>query len=304
MKRDRLALGIALCTSLLIANSALKSRYFDFGHSLHDFVSGPLLAIFFYQIGVEIRREIKDGELSQFRHASLPILGALGGMLLPALIFRAISPGDGGWAAAMPTDIALVLAALAFVRNAKLRIFLLSLAVADDLFSIIALAIFFPGQLSLSKALYSIGAVVLGLLIPAPRRIEERFLIPLTTYLIVPIYIFLYFGFTFTSDALLSRTSVAILVSRVIGKCLGISLFVYLALRLKISESSLSFREIVGGALLAGNGLTIALFLGELGGANLEHIRAGLFLAICLSSLLGLSVLLGGRSVPSREDNR
>jgi Na+:H+ antiporter, NhaA family len=119
--------------------------------SLRDWVNEGLMTLFFFVVGLEIKRELVTGELRRAREAVLPVLAAIGGMIVPALLFVAIVGADagGGWGIAMPTDIALALAVLALAgRRAptSLRAFLLALAIVDDLGSIVVIAIFYTAH--------------------------------------------------------------------------------------------------------------------------------------------------------------
>ena len=284
--KERLLLALSLCGALALAN--LWSGYASLSESLHYFSNGPLLAPFFLRIGQEIRHEFVDGEISQPRKALAPVIGAIGGMVVPAVIYSLLSPGSREWVVAMPTDIALVLAVLAFTPKASpaLRIFLLTLAVADDLFSIVVLGLLFGGELSIDKIAYSLGAVALGLAIPRkPSQILQDF----SSLLIVPLYIFLNFGFVLTLSDFTSTPSISLAIARVVGKVLGITVFLYIAtkLRIAIKSEKLSYKDISAGALLAGNGLTVALFMAELASDQIELMKSGLLMAIILSSLVG-----------------
>ena len=192
----------------------------------------------------------------------------------------------------MPTDIALVLAVLTFSPrvSSAIRIFLLTLAVADDLFSIVVLGILFGGELSIDKIAFSLGAVALGLIFPGkPIALFQK----LSANVIVPLYIFLNFGFVLSISDFTSTPSLSLALSRVIGKALGITLFLYIAIKLGVAVKSaeLSYPTIVGGALLAGNGLTVALFMAELASPNIALMKAGLLIAIVVSSIVGTIVL-------------
>lgn len=114
--------------------------------SLHFVVNDVLMAIFFFAVGLEIRREIHDGELRTLRRAALPVIAALGGMVAPALIYLAIAGGlePRGWGVPVATDIAFAVGVLALLGKrvpASLRIFLLALAIIDDIGAIIVIAI-------------------------------------------------------------------------------------------------------------------------------------------------------------------
>lgn len=121
---------------------------------IRHWVNEGLMALFFFVVGLEIKRELVDGELAGWRRAALPIVAALGGMIVPALLYLALNPegmGTRGWGIPIATDIAFALGALAlFGRGAPvaLRVFLLSVAIADDIGSIVVIAIFYAGQVS------------------------------------------------------------------------------------------------------------------------------------------------------------
>jgi NhaA family Na+:H+ antiporter len=136
---------------------------FVFERDLHFWINDGLMTIFFFVVGLEIRREIHAGELSEIRRAALPLAAALGGMLVPALIFLALNIGRSsvsGWAVPMATDIAFAVGVLALLGKRiapAVRILLLALAVIDDVGAIIVIALFY------STGLAALGFTVLGL---------------------------------------------------------------------------------------------------------------------------------------------
>ena len=156
----------------------------DHALTLHSWVNDGLMAIFFFVVGLEIKREIVDGELSDPRTAAVPIAAALGGMLVPAIIYVAVTAGTAhsrGWGIPMATDIAF---ALAVLRSAKRRapsglgIILLTLAIVDDLGAIIVIAIFYSS--GVKPAWLLIAAIGMAAIIAARRRFEHPgwFVIP------------------------------------------------------------------------------------------------------------------------------
>lgn len=174
--------------ALVIANSPLKDRYFEFwqqpvllsigdfnffshnGHtmSLLEVINDFLMAIFFLSVGLEIKREILVGELSTRQKAMLPIIGACGGMLIPVALFWLICPNDPdmmrGVAIPMATDIAFSLGVLSIFKARVplgLKVFLAALAVADDLGGIIVIALFYSSSLDLSFILISLACIAL-----------------------------------------------------------------------------------------------------------------------------------------------
>ncbi len=182
--------------ALVWSNSPLKDSY----AALRDFTVGPaalqlhlslgtwaadgLLAIFFFVVGLELKREFVAGDLRDPRRAALPIFAAVGGMAVPALLFAAVNltTGDGalrGWAIPTATDIAFALAVLAVISThlpTALRTFLLTLAVVDDLFAVTIIAIFYTSDLDLLPLL---GALVpLGLFtVLVQRRVRSWWLL-------------------------------------------------------------------------------------------------------------------------------
>ena len=174
---------ICAIIALVWANSALSESYFHFwetelalgfgqvGFSLPliEWINDGLMVIFFFVVGLEIKRQLSTGELSRPRRAVLPLAAALGGMLVPAaiyLIFNAGGPGEQGWGIPMATDIAFTLGVLALLGSRaplSLKIFFTALAIADDLGAILVLAIFYSSDIHWISLL--IAAVILGALI-------------------------------------------------------------------------------------------------------------------------------------------
>ncbi|HEY8512962.1 MAG TPA: Na+/H+ antiporter NhaA [Cyclobacteriaceae bacterium] len=178
---------LLICTviALILSNSPLSDAYHDFwalefsigfagyevAESLHDWINDGLMAMFFFVVGLELKREIIGGELSNPRNALLPLAAALGGMVLPALIYISLnshSPGGKGWGIPMATDIAFALAVLSILGNRvpyAARIFLTTLAIADDLGAVLVIAINYSSDISLTNLV--IGAVFLAVLLTA-----------------------------------------------------------------------------------------------------------------------------------------
>jgi len=149
--------------ALFLANSPFVNMYNDFfhtnidfnvgswtlSHSFHHWINDGLMAIFFFMVGLEIKREVLIGELSSIKDAMLPILSALGGMILPALIYLSINYGEdgvNGWGIPMATDIAFAISALVLLGNRvspALVTFLVALAIVDDLGAVLVIAIFY-----------------------------------------------------------------------------------------------------------------------------------------------------------------
>jgi len=178
-----LLLLLAALTAMVLANSPLADAYsntlstrlrlgladWSLEKSLLLWINDGLMAIFFLLVGLEIKRELMDGELSDRRRAALPVAGALGGMLGPALIYAFINRDSPesltGWPIPAATDIAFALGILALVKNhiaPGLRVFLLGVAIIDDLGAIILIALLFTAEIS-SQAL-TLAAVCTGIL--------------------------------------------------------------------------------------------------------------------------------------------
>lgn len=138
------------------------------GHSIAHWINDLLMAIFFLVVGLEIKREILVGELASPKRAALPIFGALGGMIGPALIFVAFNAGKetiGGWGIPMATDIAFAVGILAMLGSRipnSLKVFLTSLAIVDDLGALIVIAVFYTENLALEYLGYA--GIVIGIL--------------------------------------------------------------------------------------------------------------------------------------------
>jgi len=144
------------------------SDYFTFGLTIEEWINDGLMAIFFLVAGMELKREIMVGELSSFKKSSMPLLAAIGGMLFPAIIFIGLNYGSknvDGWAIPMATDIAYSLGIIGLLGKrvpVQLKIFLIALAIADDLGAILVIALFYSNELS--WVYLAFGAVIFGIL--------------------------------------------------------------------------------------------------------------------------------------------
>lgn len=159
-KSAGIALMICTVIALILANSPLSDAYFGLWKSyvgnlsLSHWVNDGLMAVFFLLIGLELKRELYEGELSNFRNALLPIVAAFGGVAVPALIHLSLNYGtatQAGIGIPMATDIAFALSILALAGNripGSLKIFLTALAVIDDLVAIVVIAIFYTSEFS------------------------------------------------------------------------------------------------------------------------------------------------------------
>lgn len=173
--------------SLVLANSAWQSGYINFwnadigGHSIVHWINDGLMTIFFLLIGLELEREIYTGQLSNLKNASLPIFAAIGGMIVPVVIFLIFNYGTAtrsGAGIPMATDIAFAVGILSLSGNsvpASLKVFLTALAVIDDLGAVIVIAIFYTTSISFLNLFIALGIFVLLLVL---NRLKIHNLIP------------------------------------------------------------------------------------------------------------------------------
>lgn len=174
-------LMVSAIVAVILANSALADLYQHFIHtpvavsfgswslnmSLHHWVNDGLMALFFFVVGLELKREIMVGELSDIRQAALPVIAAIGGMLLPALIYLAFNhEGDAmrGWGVPMATDIAFAVGIMALLAGRvpkALVTFLVALAIADDLGAVLVIAVFYTQDLAFNWLLIALGLVLM-----------------------------------------------------------------------------------------------------------------------------------------------
>lgn len=171
----------AAVAALVWANSPWKESYHHLWEveltvsriqlPVHAWINDALMAIFFFLVGMEIKHEIVHGELSDMRQATLPIVGAIGGMVVPALLYVLLNYGTAaahGWGIPMATDIAFSLGVLGLVKGvpSELKIFLLTLAIADDIGSIAVIALFYTDELHLRSLFVGLlFLVIIGLLL-------------------------------------------------------------------------------------------------------------------------------------------
>src|SRR5690606_23259666 len=175
-------LFLAVIVSLILANSPLapalqnildhqlgfENESIHLRYSILLWINDGLMAIFFLMVGLEIKREIVEGELSSPKKASLPVLCAIGGAAVPAILYLSLNAGSetsSGWGIPMATDIAFALAVINLLGNripASLKIFLAALAIVDDLIAILVIAFFYSSGIETTYLIYAaIGMIVL-----------------------------------------------------------------------------------------------------------------------------------------------
>lgn len=179
-KAGGIVLGISVLIALFLANSFLAEDYFHFlehtlglyfdhqiflEYNIHEWINDGLMAIFFFVIGIELKREFISGEFKNLRNAILPVSAAIGGMIVPALIFLILNPtGEPhqGWGIPMATDIAFSLGVLYLLGNRiplSLKVFLTALAIVDDLGAVLVIAFFYTSEISISSLFIGLGFV-------------------------------------------------------------------------------------------------------------------------------------------------
>ncbi len=202
-----LLLVLASIAGLWLANSEFEEFYHRFLHTtisisigrftlskdLLHWINEGLMVFFFFLVGLEIKREFLVGELSRWRHAVLPVFAALGGMVVPAILYMAFNlggPGENGWGVPMATDIAFALACLSLLSGRVpigLVVFLTALAIVDDIGGILVIALFYTESISTTALLAGGGMVVLSFVL---NRAGIRHTYP---YAIIGVFLWLFF---------------------------------------------------------------------------------------------------------------
>ena len=365
-----LVLLIAALFALILSNTNLSNYYFDilnfhiligtknFGLDLSilHWINDALMAVFFFVVTLEIKREFIHGELSKPKKALLPIIGAVGGMVLPALIYVIINFETGytlkGWAIPTATDIAFSIGVLSLLGSRvpiSLKVFLVALAIIDDLGAIIIIAFFYSSELQYNYLLLmlisfvvllllnkfnikkflpflavgllmwyfthgsgihsTISGVLLAATIPHYRNKKEFSLLlklehklsPYVAFGIMPLFALANAGVVLEGmsfNSLLSPVPLGILCGLFFGKQIGVFLFSYISVKLKLAEmpSNSNWLKFYGVGILTGIGFTMSLFVGNLafeeGLANMDGVKIGVLSGSFLSALVGYFVLL------------
>lgn len=371
-----IVLMVCVGISLMIANSSIADSFqalldqkigteiFQLNYPLSIWINDGLMAIFFLLVGLEIKREIIEGELSSVKSASLPIVAAIGGMLVPALIFYAFNYGtayEKGWAIPMATDIAFSLAIISMLGRKvplSLKIFLAALAIVDDLGAIVVIALFYTDQihwnylalsglmvailmilnfLNFKKHVFyvipgiilwyfmhhsgihaTIAGVLLAFTIPTNlsttelsplEKLEQKLHLPVN-FLIMPLFALANTNITFKAgmvDGLFSNFGYGIIVGLFLGKIVGINLFSWIFIQLKISSlpEKSSWSQMLGAGFLAGIGFTMSIFIALLSFKNHPEIQDEAKFAVLVASIIsGISGYLLLKFVAKRKLNR
>ena len=366
-----LLLMAATLLALIIANSdlvrfynllidlpfAIKLGTFEIAKPLLLWINDGLMAIFFFILGLELKRELVEGKLSKPADMALPGFAAIGGMLIPALCYAWINWGDPvamkGWAIPAATDIAFALGVLAMIGKgipASLKVFLISLAIIDDIGAILIIALFYTSKISTLSLIiafvcivalfflnrfkiYKLGSyivvglimwaavlksgihatlagVVLALFIPirpeektghSPAKQLEHDLHGFVVLFVIPLFAFANAGVELKGmslENLMHPVTLGILCGLIIGKQVGVFLFSFIAVKLKLARlpDDMNWKMVYGVSLICGIGFTMSLFIGSLAfeetGVNLlVDERVGILLGSFISGLMGYFVL-------------
>ncbi len=332
---------------------------------LLHWINDGLMAIFFLYVGLEIKKELVSGALSTWQRAVLPAIGAIGGMVVPALIYAGINAGDPaalrGWAIPSATDIAFAVAVLTMLGPRvppSLKVFLLALAILDDLGAILIIAAFYTSTLSvMSLGLAALGVgvlvalnragvlrlapymlvgifiwvcvlksgvhatlagVLVALAIPvrsaavsaaAPLDHLQESLHPWVTFAILPLFAFANAGVSlagFSAAQLLQPIPLGIALGLVVGKTIGISGAVWLAVRSGVARlpEGATWPQVVAVAVLGGIGFTMSLFIGMLAFPDPHTalpLRAGVLAGSLVSAVVGYGLLRMATASPHKQ---
>ncbi len=365
-----LVLLFAAIIALIVSNSDFSELYFstlnkylfiginNFGLKLSvlHWINDALMAIFFFFVTLEIKREFLQGELSNIKQALLPIIAAVGGMLVPALFYVFINFGDSatltGWAIPSATDIAFSLGVLSLLGKRvplSLKVFLTALAIIDDLGAIVIIALFYSGDLSIkylslmllafiilliinkfnikkflpylvigvflwdfthnSGIHATIAGVLLAMTIPHRKKEKDFSLLikiehaisPYVAFGIMPLFAFANAGVSLEGlslSSLLNKVPLGILLGLFIGKQLGVFVFSYISIKLKIAQmpNNSNWFNFYGVGVLTGIGFTMSLFVGNLAFAEnmqyMDGVKIGVLTGSLLSTLFGYFLIL------------
>lgn len=295
--RRQVAGGIALFASAIAAmvwaNSSFSESYSAVSHL--EGLKGLAIFLFFLSVGIELRHEISHGSLSKPRQAVVPIFAAMGGMLVPVIIYSIVNfgePSARGWGVPMSTDIAFAIGVVAIAGRwlpRQVRTFVLTVAVVDDSLTILMIAIFFTSSFNI-LSLDSLAGVVVGLLLPQGQKVQ-KVLEPTVTFVMLPVFAFLSAGVNLgdlngASDAS-PLIIVGIVAAMVIGKPVGVLATAWLVTKSKLGKlpEQVTWARLLRIAPLFGMCFTVAMLMSELsfGDSLAEHSLANVSVLITTS---------------------
>ncbi|WP_224746677.1 Na+/H+ antiporter NhaA [Mucilaginibacter rigui] len=351
---------VCVIVSLIIGNTGLHT---SFNHTLDTpigsytsltWINDGLMAIFFLLVGLEIKDEVLNGELSDKHSATLPVFAALGGMLVPAGIYAIINlhtATSSGWGIPMATDIAFVVAIISIIKKRvpqSLQIFIKALAIVDDLGAILVIAIFYSAGLHTIYLLLALAMFVLQMLF---NRFNVRYLLaylipgvfmwyfihhsgihatvagvltamaiphnvklnysPLkklihllenpVNFIIIPIFALANSNIniheSLAGGSIITPLSAGILFGLLLGKPIGITLFSWLAVKLKLSRlaNGVKWAQVWGIGQLAGIGFTMSIFMALLSFADAglqSQAKFTILVTSVLAAITGYVILL------------
>ena len=298
-----LLLVLAGLLGLSLANLPATVTFVQGLGALHQ-VSEYLLCLFFFLVGLELKRELTEGTFKNRRALLVPLLAAVMGALVPAGIYYLVTQSDsiarGGWAIPMATDITFALAVFSIFATSMpsgSRQFLMAFAIIDDILAIVVIALFLGAPIQ-TGALVT-GSALLGLLIPTKysKSLEEK-LHPWVAYLVLPLFAFNALAVEVNISLVSVVTSVvgfAILL-RVFGKVVGITFGAWLGSLLvrKSGEKALALADYARISVLGGIGFTVAFLVNDIvfNDYELEHAQAlvASLLAAVLASVIAAIV--------------
>jgi len=376
-RRSSILLLVAAVLALILANSAWSEAYFSFLHheyslgsvtlDLQHWINEGLMAIFFLVVVLEIKREFIDGELRSWKKASFLVFSALGGMIVPALIFATINPyppENIGWAIPMSTDTAIALGVIGLLGRIiprNLKVFLLAVAIIDDVISILVIGLYYSRPtnmlflflaIALSMLLIyartkrfrlfsfavigftiwycllvagvsgTIAGVIVALIAPLTTRrtnsahlqgseVVEDMLLPVTAFLIVPLFVFANAGLDFSKVSLGQGNGLMVFLGvaagLLIGKPVGIFAGGWIAAKLRLAHkpNGVSWSQILGVGFISGIGFTISILIADLAYKTMPDFQnaaiLGVFAASIISGTLGVIVLKFGHHKPAKR---
>ena len=303
-----IVLLVAAAIALLWANSPASRLYPSFWEPLRFWINDGLMTLFFLLVGLELRRELREGALADFKQAALPAVAALGGVLLPAFIymgFNAGTPHWTGWAIPTATDIAFAVGILALLGNRvppALRVLLLAIAIVDDVVAILVIAIFYSDAGSAVHP--ALAGAVAGLLIPnSPARRLENHLHPWVAFGIVPLFALANAGVNLGEVNLYAAAPLVggVMVGLVVGKPVGIVLATALAVRLNwcALPTGVGYRQVAVIGCLGGIGFTMSMFISQLAFADQAELMTAKAAILIGSGIAAVVGLIAGRSLLS-----
>lgn len=262
----------AAAIALVLANSPLAIAYESVRHV--EIVKELAIFTFFFSVGIELRHEIRHGSLRNPRTAIVPIFSAMGGMIVPVIVyslFNAGTPTEAGWGIPMSTDIAFALAVFAIAGRGlskATRTFVMTVAVADDSLTILMIAVFFTSSFNV-LSIISLSGVIAGLLIPGAGKLMPK-LGPIVSFVALPVFAFYAAGVSLGSfdvaAAVASPVVLGIVFGQLIGKPVGVLGTAWLVTKSRLGAlpAGLGWRDLLSVGWLFGMCFTVSMLMVDL----------------------------------------